>query len=109
MTHRFRHQLPSPQVQRRANLRQGAFNRHQLGFDRGRHAPRNIVLQLENIGQLAIIVLGPMLHTARRAGQLRGNPQPVSRLLDTPFENITNTEIAADLGNLHALVLVNEA
>ena len=45
------------------------------------HRAGNLVLNLEDVGQFAIVSLGPQMHAVRGADQLRGDPARTMRTI----------------------------
>jgi hypothetical protein len=52
----------------------------------------DLVLDVEDVGVLAIVPLGPQLESARDVGQLHRHPQPVARAADASFEHGADAE-----------------
>ena len=88
------------------------------GVDLGRHQPHlqlfddgpgDLVLDGENVGQIAIIAFGPDMAAAAAVDQLAGDPQAVAGLADAAFEQIADAKIGGDPLEVLRLALVGEA
>ena len=60
-----------------------ALYRQELRLDRCGHASCDVVLQLEDVREFAIVILSPMLHATRCIYQLGGDSQAISRFPHT--------------------------
>ena len=79
---------------RRFNDRCGGLteeNHFQLGDDRS----RDVVLQVEDVLELAIVAFRPEIVSVFHVDQMRGDAQPVSGLLYAAFENRPDAELLA--------------
>ena len=54
-------------------------------------------------------MLRPVVDAGHRIDELRGNPQAIARFPYAPFQNVTHAELAADLLDVDAAPLVDEA
>src|SRR4051812_28662627 len=75
----------------------------------GRDAPRYFVLHCEDIGEVAVIALGPEMSVGRCLDQLPGHPYPVAGLAHAAFENVAHSKFTADLLDAGRAALVGEA
>ena len=85
-----------------------AFARCQVQLERVHDLSRELVLNVKDVGQLAVESICPDMSAGERIDQLRRHPDAVSRLSHAALEHIADAEIARDLGNEHRLVLVGE-
>ena len=60
----------------------------------------HLVLDGEDVGQLAVVALGPQMAAARGVDELRGDAHAVAGLADAAFEHEAHAELAADLLHL---------
>ena len=65
-------------------------SRHQRGFERAGNGPRDVVLNGEHIGQLAVVPLGPEVIAVFGVDQLGGHADSAARAPDAAFENRTD-------------------
>ena len=88
----------------------GAFDLGQLQLRRdGADDPRrHLVLQLEDVGQLAVETVGPKVRAGRRLDQLAGDAQPVIGPSHAALEHVAHAELAADLPDVDRAPLVGE-
>jgi hypothetical protein len=63
------------------------------GFD-------DFVLDREDVGQLAIVTLGPYVITVRHAAQLRGDPDAAAGATHAALENGIDVQVVSDLLNV---------
>src|SRR6202011_3910105 len=62
------------------------------------YALRNLALNLEDISDIAIVMLRPQVGIGARSNQLRADAKTVRHALDAAFEYISNAELAGYLG-----------
>ena len=60
----------------------------------------DLVLDLEDVGELAVVALRPDVAAAAAIDQLGGNPHPISGLTDAAFEDVAYPEFAAHLSEV---------
>jgi hypothetical protein len=80
----------------------------QLRRDRADDPRRHLILQLEDVGQLAVEPVRPQMRAGRRLDQLTGDAQPVVGLARASFEDVSHAELAADLPYVDRAALVGE-
>src|SRR5262245_55416363 len=86
----------------RRRLQQGAL---QLGLvdighqDRNDRS-RNLVLDGEDVIQLAVITLSPAMSAGERIDQLRADADAITSTTNTAFEDVAHAELAADLSDV---------
>ncbi len=68
----------------------------------------DLVLDLENVLELAVVALRPEVVAVGHANQLGGDPQPAARLAHAALENRGDLELPADLADVLALALERE-
>src|SRR3984893_3126906 len=61
---------------------------------------RDVVLDRKDIGQIAVVAVGPEVGAGRGVDELRGNPHPVAGAADRAFEHRAHPKIAADGANV---------
>jgi len=69
----------------------------QLHVERVRDPARDLVLQREQVADVAVEALGPQMRVGLCVNQLGVDANPVVRSLDTAFQHITHAELTADL------------
>src|SRR6266704_2047642 len=77
-----------------------------LGVSDGRgngdcHCLGDIVLQYENIGEIAVVPLCPYVLASLGLDQLRGKPDPIAGFAHTAFKHVTHAEVTPDLPHVH--------
>jgi len=90
-------------------LRPRTLDGHQFRLDRRRDFLGDVVLQLEDIGELAIVMLGPVVGAAHRVDKFGRDPQAIARLSHASFQDVAYAEFASDLLYVDGPPLVNEA
>jgi hypothetical protein len=61
----------------------------------------DLVLRREDVGEIAIVTLGPVVVAGLRLDQLRGHPDAVAGLAQAAFEHIAHTELEPDLLHIY--------
>ena len=69
----------------------------QFEIERHRDPARDLVLQREQVADVAVEALGPEMRVGRGVDQLGVDANPVLRSLDTAFQHVTHAELTADL------------
>src|SRR5688500_16309618 len=108
-------ELPTPQVNLvRLHIRRG-YLLDRLLFVFGQHytqggdnARCNLILDGENILQLAVITLGPELSVVAGIHELRGEPESLTRFAHASLEHSSNLKLPSDFANVLVLVLESE-
>jgi hypothetical protein len=76
----------------------------------GCHDPlRDLVLNLKDVLQVAVIFLSPDVLPGFGVAELARDADPLCSGANAPFEDISDTEFARDLADVHHATLVNEA
>ena len=70
---------------------------NQRYIERVRDPARDLVLQREQVADVAVEALGPEMRVGRGVDQLGVDANPVLRSLDTAFQHVTHAELTADL------------
>ena len=68
----------------------------ELGSQGGDDLAGNVVLDRENVGQLAVVALGPQMAAGLGVDQLGGDAHPLAAFADAAFDNVSDPEVAAD-------------
>ena len=108
MRERARDKIPGIEIVDRSRLAAHTLGRHELRLDRCGDARRDLVLQREDVGQLAVVSLCPDMIAGRRVHKLGGDAHPLSALAHASFEHIAHPEIAPHLLHVRRLALVDE-
>ena len=82
--------------------------RQQLQLERGDDRFRNLVLDRENVLEVAVVALGPDMVAARAVDQLRVDAHPPAGLADAAFEHVADAELAGDVADIDRLALERE-
>ena len=69
---------------------------------------RNLVLDRENIGEVAVVALGPDMVAGRAVDQLRGDAHAGARLAHAAFEDVSDAELARRVLDVDLLALETE-
>src|SRR6516225_10377767 len=85
------------------------LGRVEFRLDRRYHPLGDFVLEYEDVGELAVVALGPNVGSGRGLDQLRGNAQTVAGSTHATFEDIVHAELTADLLYVDRTALVGEA
>ena len=100
------HAVVSLEVLGLAAPRQTALALTELAGER-RHDPAgHLVLDLEDVREVAIEALGPEMMSGCRFHQLRRDPHPRACFADAPFQHVADAEVTADLLDARRLALV---
>src|SRR5882757_10129172 len=78
------------------------------GGQGGRQRLGELVLHSENIGEFAVVALGPDMVAGSRLYQLRSDADPIAGLAHATFEHIVHAELAPDLFHIDRSTLVAE-
>ncbi len=92
-------------------LSPGAFDLRalQAGLDDADDLVGDLVLQVENVFQRAVVAVGPQMRPGRGLDQLRRDAHPVARLAHASFQDIAHAELTPDLSHIDGSALVGEA
>src|ERR1700730_5366090 len=91
--------IGGPGVQGSRRLAQGAVL---LGIGNGRgnrdrHRLGDLVLQCEDVSEIAIVALGPDMRPGLGLDQLRGKPDPVAGFAQDAFQHLAHADVEAAL------------
>jgi hypothetical protein len=75
----------------------------------GRHRLGDLILERENVGEIAIVVLGPDVISGASINKLRRDAHPITGLAHAAFEHIAHAEFPSDLLHIDRAALVGEA
>ena len=82
--------------------------RQELELERGDDFLRDFVLDGEDVGQFAVVALGPDMAAGLAVDQLGGDPDPLPRLAHAAFEHVADAQFARDIGDINRLALEGE-
>ena len=68
----------------------------------------DLVLDSENIIELAIVTVGPKVAAASRVDELSGHPHPATRFANTALDHVTHAEITRHLRYVYGSALKGE-
>src|SRR5438128_5070736 len=77
--------------------------RRQLDPERRGDGLRDLILNREDVGHLAVVALGPEMKTIGDLDELRGDSDAVTRLPNASLENVLDVEPPGDLSELKIL------
>src|SRR4051812_8628442 len=77
--------------------------------DRDRYRLCDLVLHGKDVGEIAVIALGPDMIASPGLNKLRRDPDAVSRFAQTAFEHIADPKLPPDLLHVDCAALVGEA
>src|SRR5438034_259606 len=101
-------QLVSLRVGRAAPFDRFLLFGEELQLERGHDRLRNLVLQREDVIEVAVVALGPDVPAGRAVDQLRRDPYPATGLARAALQNVVDLELARDLRNVDVLALEHE-
>jgi hypothetical protein len=70
---------------------------------------RDVVLNLEDIRQIAVVAIRPYVPAGCSVGKLRANPDALASTADGTFEHRSHAKVAADGTNVDRAPLIGEA
>src|SRR5260370_20366110 len=68
----------------------------------------NFILNRENVGQIAVVAVGPDVIPRFSLDELGSNADPIGGLAEAAFEHITHAEISADLLHIDRLAFIGK-
>src|SRR5258708_32858510 len=77
--------------------------------DGDRYRLGDLVLDREDIGEIAVVTLGPDVVAGFGLDQLRGDADAVAGFTQAAFEHVAHAKLAPDLLHVHRVTLVSEA
>ena len=90
-------------------MRADTFGLQQPWTDCGNHFLGNLILQRENVGQLAIMAIGPDMLAGGGVYELRCDAHAITALAHAPFEHITHAQFTTHLLYIDGRTFVGEA
>ena len=85
-----------------------ALEFEQFRLDRAGDRPDDLVLQFEQVGQVAVVPLGHDVVVGVGPDQLCRNPHPMPRFPHAAFKDVARAQLLADLLDVDGLALVGE-
>jgi hypothetical protein len=85
-----------------------AFLRVKVRLDGGDDPLGDVVLDREDVAQLAVVAFGPDMLAGLRVDELARDPEPLPGRPDAALEHVAHPEIARDLADIHGPALVDE-
>src|SRR5919106_2851114 len=79
------------------------------GLHRGHDPFGDVILNGEDVLQLAVVLLGPDMLAGFGVDQLAGDADAAARRSDAALQDIANSEVPGDLPDIDGFALVNEA
>ena len=80
----------------------------ELDLERGDDRLRDLVLQREDVGKIAIVAFRPDVLVVRAVDQLRGDPHAIARFAHAAFEHVRDLELPRDLRQVDVLAFERE-
>src|SRR5215217_2866306 len=84
------------------------FGQPQVRLDGSRHLLGNAVLQVEDVGKLAVELVGPEVVANLGLDELTRDADPSPRLPDGTLKDVAHAEVPADLAYIDSFALVDE-
>src|SRR5262245_4484391 len=101
-------QVPGAEILRRAILRTDAFGLQQLRLNRGNHLARYLVLQRKDVGEFAVVTIGPDVVSGCGIYQLRRDAHAVAALSHAAFQHVANAELARSALHVDRFALIRK-
>ena len=108
MRHRAHHQIPGIEAARRLVLRAKTFGGIEMRLDRGNDRLGDLVLHGEDVGDVAVVALGPQMAAGGDIVELRGNAHLVAAPAHAAFDDVAHAEIMRDLVDVDRAALVDK-
>ena len=105
---RLHHQVPGVDALRRLAPHPRRLGEQDLRADRTDHPVGDLVLQREDVGELAVVAVGPQMIAERRVDQLAGDAHAARRFAHAAFEDVAHAELARDRPHVDRAALVGE-
>ena len=102
------HQIPGIHAIGRLALGAEIFRSVKLRFDRANDSLRDLVLNREDVGNIAIVTFCPNMAASCYIVELRGDAHALSFFSHAALDDITDTEFFADLLQMDGFALVRE-
>src|SRR5262249_6367351 len=101
--------LPGVETFGRLPQRSPLLGFRQSGLNDPRNACGDLVLHDKDVGEIAVVALGPDVRARERVDKLGRDPYPVAAPAYAAFEDIADAQFAPDPFHIDALALVGEA
>ena len=98
----------SVEIVRTFPLRPARLGRPDRRLDRPYDAARDLILEIEDVDQIAIEAVGPDVMTRARIDELARYANPVARLSHAPFQHVPHAQLAPNLADVDGPALVGE-
>jgi hypothetical protein len=85
------------------------FGLLELRRDRADHARGHLILQIEDVFDAAVEMVGPQMRAGRNIDELRRDAHPLRQLAHAAFEHVAHAQLSTDLLHVHGPSLVGEA
>src|SRR3954471_17873987 len=85
-----------------------AFHQQHFRFDSADDALRNLILNREDVGDIAVVSFCPKMGSRLCLDQLAGDANSLASFSDTALKQISNTKIAGYLFHINRAPLVHE-
>ena len=86
----------------------GLLTRSELDLERIDDATGDLILDLENVSEVAIVALCPEMCAMGSVDQLRGNAHSVASLANAALDSELDAEFSANVGHTERFALVDE-
>ena len=87
----------------------GLLGGRQPDLERRHDLERDLVLDGEDVGELAVVAVGPEMPAGRRVDQLGGDAHPLAGAPHAALEHMADAQLPADHPEIDRLALVGEA
>src|SRR6185369_2859679 len=84
------------------------FFRQKLELERTNDRLGNLVLDLEDVGELAVVALGPDMPAGLAVDELGIDPDSVAHLANASLEHVGDPELSCNVADVHRLALESE-
>ena len=105
----LRYQLPRSKVRRRSRKRPNSLSGYEPWFDSGCDASGYVILQSENVDEITVVTLCPMVTSRYSINQLCGDADATSRPSDAPFQNVADAKLTSHPFDIYGTAFVGEA
>ena len=85
-----------------------ALRNVEVGLDGGDHVSSDLILDIKDVAQLAIVSLGPDMLTRRRVDQLPCDADASSRSSNTTLKDVANPKLSSHISNIDGSTLVGK-
>jgi len=85
-----------------------ALQRQHLGLDSTNDTLGDLVLNSEDVGEIAVVALRPEVVPRLCVDKLPSHPDPLAGFSDASLKNVAHTKLARDLLNIDGTALVHE-